>query len=189
MATIAWPDYLIVKSIDTINNVAAVSSEARNKKIFNRKIGGQRFDFNLRMNVKPWDTKKSSGFLFALQDDDTYTSYSDVTWAGTASNTVTDGAITAGSKSATLDDVTDLEAGDWMNFGNHTKLYKILYIVGSTVTLNTNILFGVPSGTFVELQSPSALLELAPELKASTTFSEKLHKDLASFNARFVEVL
>ncbi len=189
MTTLTWPDYLIIKSIDTINNVSTVSSEARNKKILNRTLTGQRFDFNIRMNVAPWNAKKASGFLFALQDDDVVTEYTDVSWLSDASNTTVNGAVSAGGRDVVLDDVTDVSAGDWLNFGGHDKLYKILYLVGNTVTLNTGLLFSVTDAESVELASPKAVIELAPELKSSSTFSDKLHRDLSSFNARFVEVL
>jgi len=184
-----WPDHLIIKSVDIINNVSAVSSESRNKKILNRTLSGQRFDLNMRIDIAPWNTKKASGFLFSLQDDDVFVEYTDVDWIGTASNTTSVGGANKGARDIELASVTNLNAGDWVNFGGHDKLYKILYLVGNTITVNTNLLETVSNGEVVELENPKILLELAPDLKQSTTFSSRLHRDLSRFNLRMVEAL
>jgi hypothetical protein len=185
----AWPDYLIVKNVDVISNQPIVSSEARNLKIFTREISGHRFDINLRIDIKPVDRKKASGFLTALQADGNFVSYSAPEWAGNGGTKVTNGARVAGDRSISFTSITNVSLFDWLTFSNHDKLYRINSILGNTVTLNTRLQSDVPGSTNVELATPTGLYELSPQLKNSSLFNRKLLRQLSSFNLRLVEAI
>lgn len=183
-----WPDYLITKSLDVDSQKAIVSSEARNKVIYTRELGGQRFDVRLRIDVAPWNAKKASGFLFALQSDDTYFRYSDIEWHG-GTNTTVVGAHATGEKEIEIADTSEVNFGDWLNFGGHTKLYRVKAIVGDVITIHTELIQPLSNGETVIFDEPTGVFELSPEMKRSANFSGKLSRDLSRCNIIGVEYL
>jgi len=187
--TLDWPDFLIVKSIDTISNQPTVSSQARNGKTFTRELSGHRFDLNMRIDVIPTARKQAGGFFMALQSDASFVRYSAPEWAGDGGTKTTNGARVAGDRSIAFTSITGVQVYDWLTFANHDKLYRIIDISGNTVTLNTRLQSDIPAGTAVTLDAPTGLFELAPDLKGAASFNRRLLRELSSFNLRLIEAI
>lgn len=184
-----FPDYLLIKSIDVISNQPIVTSEARNLKVLSRELSGHRFDLNMRIEVEPWNAKKAGGFFFGLQQDSATVEFSDAEWASSASNKTVSGAVSAGVRDLTLNNVTDLNIGDWANVAGHAKLYRIIDIVGSMVTLNTPLHDDVADMAVFTVDAPEGIFELHPDLKRNAVFASKLDRELSNISLRLIEVV
>lgn len=182
------PDFFIVKTLDWSSEQPQISSESRDLKTITRRLPGHRYSAKMRLEVKPWDYMRAGAWLELMQGDNQFFTYTDSLWLGGVNRNV-NGARAAGSSTVALTSVSGVEVGRFVNFTSHDKLYRIVYISGNTITLNTPLQVAVQAGSVANMANPRILLELPVELKRNAELSQGLTRTLGRINLRAQEAI
>lgn len=182
------PDFFLVKTFEWHSEQPQISSESRDLKMITRRLPGHRYNVRMRLDVKPWDYMRAGAWLELMQGDNQFFTYTDSLWLGGSNRTV-NGARPAGDSQIALTSVTGVQAGQFVNFSSHSKLYRIVNIAGNTLTLNTPLQYSVAAGSQALMETPKITLELPPDVKRNTQLTHGLTRDLGRINLRGIEAI
>jgi hypothetical protein len=187
-----FPSYFNIQNMNVTSNVPTVSSESQGLITHVRRRLAQRWDIDLDCIVTTIDkstgennTKKAMAWKVGLQGGTIPNEFVlPVFGQSNAADTTTLNAITTGTTSIDLNNVTDVQEGDYFTFAGHTKVYMVMAISVNTVTFFPNLVSGVALGEAVTFNPEFTVI-----CANVASFRSASARQPQSFTFNFVEAL
>ena len=181
----ALPSYFIIDNLEVTNNVPTISSESRGLIVHVRTILAQRWDIEVDCRVLPWNSKKAFAWQVGLKSGTVPNEFVlPVFGESQAADTTTLGAEVTGATAVELNNVTDVELGDYFTFAGHTKVYIVLDVNVNTVTFGPNLVSDVALSEAVTFNP-----EFSVRMSNIARFNSGSARQPQNFSFSFVEVL
>lgn len=169
------------------SNTPSVLSESRGLVTQSRRLPGQRWEINLTGFVLPGDNNAFSAFLFGLEGPTNTFSYPLIGFGkSSASNKTVSVAGNIGDTTVNLNNLDDVNIGEYFKFANHNKVYQVHAVNGNIATIFPYLQSGIMPAESVEFEDVKFRVRLNSNIQS---FSANTVRDIVTYNFRMLEAL
>jgi hypothetical protein len=180
-------DKIIVDDLQINNVTSIVTSDTRSLQFLTRRTLGQRYEFVMSCRTLPDNFRAANAYLTSLRGGAELTEIKIPFYGDTSvSNRTAASSAAIGARSITLNSGTSIEAGMYMQFAGHSKMYCVTAISGAVVSFEPNLVRSVASGQVVKFNGIEVSCKLRQPIFSMSSTGNRLP---LSFNLSFVEVI
>lgn len=137
-------DLFLIDDITITDNNAVLTNDTRSLQYRARSVVGQRFEVAMTTRVLPENRKAALAYISSLKGGIKIDTLSLPYFFEAASGTkLVNTAAAIGASTVTLQSIDNVNAGDYIKFGGHTKIYQIIAKSGTSINIHPNLVRSV----------------------------------------------